>query len=29
MPNWVKNIVNVSEDTMNKIKEKCFTDGVL
>lgn len=29
MPNWVKNIVTVSEDTMNKIKEKYFTDGVL
>ena len=24
MPNYVKNIVTVSEETMNKIKEKYF-----
>lgn len=29
MPNWVRNVVKVSEDTMNKIKEKYFTDGKL
>ena len=29
MPNWVRNVVTVSEDTMNKIKEKYFTEGVL
>lgn len=29
MPNWVRNVVTVSGDTMNKIKDKYFTDGVL
>ena len=29
MPNWVKNVVTVSEDTMNKIKEKYFVNGEL
>lgn len=29
MPNWVKNIVRTSEETMTKIKEKYFTNGVL
>lgn len=29
MPNWVKNIVRTSEETMTKIKEKYFTDGIL
>lgn len=29
MPNWVRNVVTVSEDTMNKIKEKYFTNGIL
>ena len=29
MPNWVKNVVTVSKDTMNKIKEKYFSEGVL
>lgn len=29
MPNWVRNVVTVSEDTMNKIKEKYFTEGAL
>lgn len=29
MPNWVKNIVRTSEDTMKNIKEKYFTDGIL
>lgn len=29
MPNWVRNVVTVSKDTMNKIKEKYFTDGIL
>ncbi len=27
MPNYVKNIVTVSEETMNKIKEKYFKGG--
>ena len=29
MPNYVKNIVTVSEETMNKIKEKYFKRGIL
>ena len=29
MPNYVKNIVTVSEETMNKIKEKYFKGGIL
>lgn len=29
MPNYVKNIVTVSEETMNKIKEKYFKMGIL
>lgn len=29
MPNWVKNIVTTSENTLNKIKEKYFEDGEL
>lgn len=29
MPNWVKNIVRTSEETMKKIKEKYFTEGSL
>lgn len=29
MPNWVKNIVKTSEETMNKIKEKYFTNETL
>ena len=29
MPNYIKNIVTVSEETMNKIKEKYFKMGIL
>lgn len=29
MPNWVKNIVTVSEDAMNKIKRRYFTENCL
>lgn len=29
MPNWVKNIVRTSDETMKKIKEKYFTEGIL
>ena len=29
MPNWVKNIVRTSDETMQKIKEKYFTEGSL
>ena len=29
MPNWVRNVVTVSKDTMNKIKEKYFENGIL
>lgn len=29
MPNWVKNIVTTSEETMIKIKEKYFENGIL
>lgn len=29
MPNWVKNVVKTSEETMSKIKEKYFTNGNL
>lgn len=29
MPNWVKNIVRTSEETMTKIKQKYFDNGIL
>jgi len=29
MPNWVKNIITARAETINKIKEKYFEDGVL